>query len=753
MGFTVDALRRRQAGQSLSKGGTFSSDVKNAPSSEKGLTFPQAIKLVSFVMILASCAQPNTQATPTLEGTMPATLVPLTPTEIAVENPTLIEATAIPKIEMSMASPIDGLYYGSYGIDAENQQVITGAISAENFNANNPNSQYKTPSYGNGEVQVNTLYSETNAGTPAATMLDQQWLDGYFKADTDKSGVTTGVLPDGSMVTKKGLFWVNGKGDVLNPLVRNIAGENFGWPMLTVKDNQLFTAVVDGDGNLVGNEQFSPAFQSPSAIAESVGFENSQQVAGVALSDRGILEMYNAANELIGQVKFVGNAEIAPLIEIDGTMIKDPTFSNPELFDVTDPKSPLSKFVNAFVVAQEGETKPAFQARRQTVINEVMSELKPNLFTVEDKQYVILTTQDISSTEKTNESNIPLIIAEKNESNEWVWTETPIKKMCDLNGLKCGSTISGDENYTDPDYNTLLTNEFSIINSGGTSPDGVRKWGWQFEEEYSKFAQQNGISFRPGHLFDWGDANPSELSTSSNAEITSWMNQWVSDVVNKYPYFDSINFANEPVGIYDGQYWVNEHPWYKVYGEQWPVEAYSMIFNELEAKGLKPGEDVHLILNLPYGAKEWGYNTRFTIDFMRQMQQQIQAKMGPNAKMDIGIQFHLRDVPQSQVDWGGPDIKDLDQAQLTKFFQDLGVIGQVHITELSTKNVQNHETAMEGIDLVMTAAIQSGAVKDVVFWEALKTNDFLFNEELQNNPDYYLFLQTLYSNLATTSSK
>jgi len=346
-------------------------------------------------------------------------------------------------------------------------------------------------------------------------------------------------------------------------------------------------------------------------------------------------------------------------------------------------------------------------------------------------------------------NEIPLFIAVKNDNNEWIWSSSSLKEMCGLNGLKCGSTISGDEDYQNPLYDQKIVNDFSIINCGGTSPQSVSRYGLQFEYRYSLFAKQNGISFKPGHLFYWGDENPVELNTASTEQITEWMNQWVHDVVNGYPYFDSINFANESVGIYDGsQYWVTEsNPWYKAYQEQWPVEAYSMIFNQLEVKGLQPGSDVHLILNLPYLAKEWGYNPQFTLDFMALIKKEIQAKVGPEAIMDIGIQFHLRDVPQSQVDWGGPNIEDLDEAKLTQFFTDLGQIGPVHITEMSVKNVQNPENAIKGVNLVLSSAIKSGTVKDVVFWEAFKENNFLFNAQFQNNRDYYLVLQMLLANL------
>jgi hypothetical protein len=423
-----------------------------------------------------------------------------------------------------------------------------------------------------------------------------------------------------------------------------------------------------------------------------------------------------------------------PTIQVGDIQVPDPKASNPELFNLEDVDSPIVRFADAFKI------KPA----------DVQLQ-NPQLLTSKDgQQFIVLTTSDIPDTKDIDETGIPLFIAIKNANGEWAWSSSSLKEMCSLNGLKCGSTVSGDEDYQNPAYNELILNEFSIINSGGTSPLSVsRDGGYPFESKYSLFAQQNRISFRPGHLFNWGDENPIELNTASKEQIIEWMKTWVKQEVDGHPYFDSINFANEPVGIYNGsQYWVNEsNPWYRAYQEQWPIEVYIMIYNELEAKGLKPGEDVHLILNLPYGAKEWGYDPQFTIDFMTQMKKQIQAKVGPDATMDIGIQFHLRDVPQSQVDWGGPDIKDLDEEKLTQFFEDLGQIGPVHITEMSVKNVQNSENIIKGVDLVLSSAIKSGAVKDVVFWEAFKESNFLFNAQFLNNIDYYLVLQTLLANV------
>lgn len=431
----------------------------------------------------------------------------------------------------------------------------------------------------------------------------------------------------------------------------------------------------------------------------------------------------------------IPTATTALTIQVGDVQVPDPRSSNPELFDLNNADSPIVQFAKAFKIS------PA-DVHLQN----------PQLLTSRDgNKFIFLTTLDLPYTKDIDETGIPLFIAVKNDKGEWIWSGSSLKEMCSINGLKCGSTFSGDENYQDPAYNALILKEFNIIDSAGTTPVGVNRDGFQFEDTYSQLAQQYGISFRTGHLFDWGDdVYPVSLESATKDEIGKWMNKWVEQTINGYPFFDSINFANEPVGIYDGsQYWVTDcgNPWYRAYGEQWPVEAYSMIYNQLVAKGLKPGEDVHLLLNLPYGAKEWGYNPQFTIDFMAQMKREIQARVGQNAVMDIGIELYLRDVPQSQVDWGGPNIEDLNQEALTKFFQDLGEIGPVHITELSVKNVQNPATAMNGINMVISSAIQSGAVKDIIFWEALKENNFMFNSQFQNNIDFYLVLQTLLANL------
>ncbi|MBI5122631.1 hypothetical protein HZA75_02110 [Candidatus Roizmanbacteria bacterium] len=96
-------------------------------------------------------------------------------------------------------------------------------------------------------------------------------------------------------------------------------------------------------------------------------------------------------------------ASPVPMIEVEGVQVPDPRASNPELFDLQNPDSPIVQFAKAFGV------KP-----------EEVGNLTPQLLTgVDGKQFVVLTTGDLSATTTFNESGTPLLIAEQGENGEW----------------------------------------------------------------------------------------------------------------------------------------------------------------------------------------------------------------------------------------------------------------------------------------------------------------------------------------------
>lgn len=427
-----------------------------------------------------------------------------------------------------------------------------------------------------------------------------------------------------------------------------------------------------------------------------------------------------------------------PIIEIDGLKVPDPKASNPEFFDLTSLDSPIVQFANAFSV------KP-----------EEVGNLTPQLLSNFDgKQFVVFATGDLSATTNFDESGIPLLITEQGENGEWVWKNASIKILCKINGILCGSTVNMSENYRSLGYKQTIIKDFSIIAGESTSPDAIDKWnGLAFANEYSSFAQNNGISFRPGHLFFRAfhlEPPYSDLNSASPEVIKKWMSDRVDLYLNNIPYFDSVVFANEPVSVYNGiEFWITENnPYYVAYGENWPVEAYVLVYQKLLERGLKPGVDVRLIINLPYFVKEFGYYPEQTIQFVSKLKDDLILRLGQNVPIDVGIQFHLRDVPPEQVANGGPHVNDLNFNDLVKFFQRLGEIGDVHITEFSVNQIGDSESRRKGVDLIFTSAIQSGRVKDILFWEGFQENKwFLYNDDFQKKTDYYLLLKTLLSSL------
>ena len=133
---------------------------------------------------------------------------------------------------------------------------------------------------------------------------------------------------------------------------------------------------------------------------------------------------------------------------------------------------------------------------------------------------------------------------------------------------------------------------------------------------------------------------------------------------------------------------------------------------------------------------------------MSKLKDDLRNRFGQDVPLDVGIQFHLRDVPPEQVANGGPHVNDLNFNDLVVFFQRLGEIGDVHITEFSINQIGDPELRRKGVDLIYTSAIQSGRVKDILFWEGFQENKwFLYDGDFQNKPDYYLLLSTLLFNL------
>jgi len=106
----------------------------------------------------------------------------------------------------------------------------------------------------------------------------------------------------------------------------------------------------------------------------------------------------------------------APMIEVDGIKLPDPKVTNPELFDIKNPDSPIVEFANAFSLkAEDVNTKLTIQV-------ETPDSMPP---------FVVMRTSD----------GIALIMATQENSN-WVWSEATQGALGDSLGIYIGETTT-----------------------------------------------------------------------------------------------------------------------------------------------------------------------------------------------------------------------------------------------------------------------------------------------------------------------
>jgi hypothetical protein len=189
-----------------------------------------------------------------------------------------------------------------------------------------------------------------------------------------------------------------------------------------------------------------------------------------------------------------------PMIEVDGLQIPEPKVSNPELFDLTEHllaenNSPIVQFANAFGVNPEE-----------------VGDLTPQLLTgIDGKQFVVLTTGDLSATANFDESGTPLLIAEQGENGEWEWKETPGRIFADDINVPLGTQIV---NYklTDKKYTQEIVNFANLATIAGEFDWGVIARGINIAELIRRI--KNGEN--PKNLFDFSSADKVVLFANEN---------------------------------------------------------------------------------------------------------------------------------------------------------------------------------------------------------------------------------------------
>lgn len=203
----------------------------------------------------------------------------------------------------------------------------------------------------------------------------------------------------------------------------------------------------------------------------------------------------------------------------------------PDLVALTNPKNPNS---------------PVFQfARAFGVKPEDVGDLTPVVETDADgKQFIVMTTGDLTATDTFDESSTPLMIAEQGENGEWKMKTSTLDKVAKKVGWdNFGALLVFNENAKE-----ILKDNFGggivYIDWNYVQPE---KGQWDFSDpEYNvETAFNNGMTVK-GNLI-WGKGNVADWVKSDpdiNAVMVDYITQVMTHYKGKIKIWDVVNESN-----------------------------------------------------------------------------------------------------------------------------------------------------------------------------------------------------------------
>ena len=338
-------------------------------------------------------------------------------------------------------------------------------------------------------------------------------------------------------------------------------------------------------------------------------------------------------------------------------------------------------------------------------------------------------------------SMTPLPIATATNTLEPTITATPKPPTIGDLGRKLGLEIGAclrikqKDEFNNPDYVNALLN-FSFLtdsqasNTAMTDSGGGSSRGYTYLNFLSKFTQEHGMSFSPGHLFyGWGhfkDYSPiKSLATAPKEEVEKWMLERVKKFFD-LPYFTEINFATEALNL-DWKtkrvIWQTEHnPFYNAYGEDWPEVAYHMAWDAAVKTGRTVGKDVHFIWDsaITIETKDYEFN------YLKTLKEKLSAELGIERPFDIGIQLYPHVIREG---CSGSDYKLFEKNRLIDIFHKWAEIGDIRDTGFNICGTDDIQQQKDILHSVVEAMIESGVCKRFLFWDT-----FLYSE-YERNPD------------------
>jgi hypothetical protein len=260
-----------------------------------------------------------------------------------------------------------------------------------------------------------------------------------------------------------------------------------------------------------------------------------------------------------------------PKIDVGGIQVPDPKFTNPELFDLKNPDSPIVQFANAFGVKPE----------------EVSKSLHAELETPEGlPAFAVMRTSD----------GVTLLMATQNEDKEWDWQKATPGIYWLAQGKLIGAYLDGDEfNYAG--NLEIFDNFFAggiIALNGQVRPNADRPP--SNANRMADNAHSNNMSLFFHYVVEPGKF-PSNVNTTN---VDSWLDtrlEGIIQVLKRYkaeghPMYLSFNEA------WEGNEWNEEaNPLRDKYGNKWVDEYVFQLLSKFVNDGFVPNKDFVIVFN------------------------------------------------------------------------------------------------------------------------------------------------------------
>ena len=425
---------------------------------------------------------------------------------------------------------------------------------------------------------------------------------------------------------------------------------------------------------------------------------------------------------------------------------QEPTATfTPEASPTTEPLTPEQQLTE--YLKTEDAQKSIDQFVNAYQLDAETAELVRNNFALEErsskdgKQYVVALAsvpQDNIPLEGQKYAdlyqNIPLMIAEKEESGEWIWSKATLRKMADKVGMPIGSLLDLEQ----PKSLDIAKKEFSVfsmINIGWMwreKQQGTINFSWS--DKQNQFAKENNMVPIAQHLVftedlpDWV-----KKGNFTNEQLTDLLKKHIHDTMSHYPDVEIWSVVNEAWFINN----VNLDFWYSKLGKDYIKIAFETARQENPSAILCYSDFLN---EVPGKRATWNH--------------EIVETLKEDNLID-GLMMHMR------INAANPPKKD----GLISMMQSYGV--PIYITELTVDLINVSGTQekrflkqAEIYKTIMEAAIESGVTKSFVMWGIGDSANYLeimvgkpnadptiYDDNLERKPAYYALLQAMFEAL------